>query len=92
MTPEDFIEDVRKEDNTDYGLCPPPVKADKGMQVLIDHFLGEDWYVTLPLSTEQVYTEAIYAILEKNRKKSIRGFFKRLFNQKIQSTPYPIKK
>ena len=67
MTPEDFIEDVRKEDNTDYGLCPPPVKADKGMQVLIDHFLGEDWYVTLPLSTEQVYTEAIYAILKKNR-------------------------
>ena len=71
MRPDDFIENLKKEDNFDYGLCPPPVKADKGLDVLIKHFLGDDWCVTMPISTEQVYTEAIYAILEKTQKKTI---------------------
>jgi hypothetical protein len=68
MKPKDFIKEIEKEDSFDYGLCPPPIKAEKGLQILINHFLGDDWYVTMPISSEQVYTEAIYAILEQNKK------------------------
>lgn len=68
MKPEEFIKNLESKDKKDYGLCPPPIKAEEGMQVLIDHLLGEDWYVVMPLSSEQAYTEAIYAILEKYKK------------------------
>lgn len=73
MKPEQFIDSLKKEDDFDYGLCPPPIKAEKGLDVLIKHFLGDDWYVTMPLSTEQVY-----AILEKTQKKTI---LQRLFGK-----------
>jgi hypothetical protein len=69
MKPEDFINNLRKENNFDYGLCPPPIKAEKGLDILIKHFLGDNWYTSMPLSTEQVYTEAIYTIIEKHQKK-----------------------
>jgi len=52
-----------------YGLCPQPFPADKGLNILIDHFLGKDWYVTLSMSSEQVYTEAICDILDKTQKR-----------------------
>jgi hypothetical protein len=78
MTPEQFIEDLNKETSTDYGLCPPPISAEKGLDILINHLLGDDWYTTMPLGKEQVYTEAIYAILQKYSKKSI---LQRLFKQ-----------
>ena len=68
MKPEDFIKELENEDNFDYGLCAPPVKADKGLSVLIEHFLGKDWYVVMPISQEQANTEAIYRILDKNQK------------------------
>ena len=71
MKPEQFINNLKKEDYFDYGLCPPPVKAEKGLEVLIKHFLGDDWYVTMPIGTEQVYTEAVYAILEKTQKNTL---------------------
>lgn len=79
MKPEEFLEIVNKESGVDYGLCPPPTKADKGLDILIDHFLGKDWYVTLSMSTEQVYTEAICEILERNQKR--KSFFRRLFGR-----------
>lgn len=68
MKPEDFKKELEKEDNFYYGLCPPPVKADKGLSILIEHFLGKDWYLFMPVNQEQAYTEAIYQILEKNQK------------------------
>jgi hypothetical protein len=71
MKPEDFINNLRKENNFDYGLCPPPIKAEKGLDILIKHFLGDNWYTSMPLSTEQVYTEAIYTIIEKHQKKTL---------------------
>ena len=78
MTPEKFIEIVRKESPKDYGLCPPPIKAERAMDILIEHFLGENWYVTLPMGVEQVYTEAICQILKENPKR--KSFIKRLFH------------
>ncbi len=76
MKAEEFLEIVRKESGVDYGLCPPPVNAEKGLDILIDHFLGKDWYVVLSMSRYQVYTEAIYEILERNQKR--KSFFRRL--------------
>ena len=55
--------------NGDYGLCPPPIEAQEGLNVLIDYFLGEDWYVTMPVSQEQCNTEAIHSILSLYRTK-----------------------
>jgi hypothetical protein len=78
MTPQEFGEIVNKESDIDYGLCPPPISAEKGLNILIDHFLGKDWYVVMSLSKEQVYTEAICDILEKNQEN--KSFFKRLFH------------
>ena len=76
MTPNQFIENLNKENNTDYGLCPPPISAEKGLDVLINHLLGDNWYTTMPLGKEQVYTEAIYAILQKYPNKSgLKGLF-----------------
>jgi len=74
MTPKHFIDSLMKEVSRDYGLCPPPIKAEKGLDILIRHFLGDDWYVVMPLSQEQVYTEAICAILEKTQKKKKKNF------------------
>ena len=70
MTTQEFLEIVHKHNNgKTYGLCSQPFPADKGLDILIEHFLGKDWYVTLSMSTEQVYTEAICDILEKTQKK-----------------------
>jgi hypothetical protein len=79
MTPQEFGEIVNKESDFDYGLCPPPITAERGLDILIDHFLGKDWYVIMSMSKEQVYTEAIYEILEKTQKRQ--SFFKRLFGR-----------
>ncbi len=73
MEVKDFLKIVDEHNNgKSYGLCPQPFPSDKGLGVLIEHFLGEDWYVATPLGSEQVYTEAICCILEKYpRRKSI---------------------
>lgn len=77
MKPEQFLEIVNKDSEVDYGLCPSPISAEKGLKILIDHFLGENWYVVSSVSNEQAYTEAIYQILKKNQKR--KSIFKRLF-------------
>lgn len=61
----------------DYGIFPPPTEAQEGLNILIKHFLGEDWYTANPISQEQVNTEAIYQILENHPKKKKCFFTKR---------------
>ncbi len=63
MDAEQFAKEVWNNAGKDYGLCPPPTEAQAGLSILIKHFLGENWYVMMPLSPEQVNTEAIYDIL-----------------------------
>jgi hypothetical protein len=60
---EKFAVDLLESDPTDYGLCPPPLNAQKGLDILIKHFLGSDWYTAMPMCTEQVNAEAVYCIL-----------------------------
>lgn len=68
MLPEEFLDivyDKAKEDGKDYGIICPPISSQKGIDILVDHFLGEDFYVVNPVGAEQFNTEAIYRILEK---------------------------
>ena len=62
---EKFLQATIKNSDFDYGICPPPIDAQKGLDILIEHFLGEDWYTALPLSQKQVNTEAVYEILKR---------------------------
>lgn len=81
MTTNEFKEFIYKnltEEEKSYFMYTPPTNAQVGLDILIKHFLGDDWYCTGSINNEQVNTEAIYEILQKYpRKKSI---FKRIKN------------
>ncbi len=47
----------------DYGICPPPLDAQKALNFLHDYLLGEDYYFTMPMSVEQCNTELVHLIL-----------------------------
>jgi predicted metal-dependent TIM-barrel fold hydrolase len=65
MKLEEFTKNLLDKADKDYGMCPPPISANEAMDVLIGHLLGEDWYVAMAMSPEQVYTEAVADILTK---------------------------
>lgn len=65
MNAEKFRQMVLENSGFDYGICPPPTKAQDGLNILIEHFLGKKWYGVLPISQEQSNTEAIYEILRE---------------------------
>lgn len=74
---EEFIKMMLEKSKKDYGLCPPPLNSQEALNILIDHFLGDDWYVVMPLNQQQVNTEAVYEILKKfPDKKSMKDFLK----------------
>jgi hypothetical protein len=78
MKPKDFQDLVYENADRDYGMCPPPIDAQTGLNILINHFLGEDWYTTMPMGVQQVNAEAIYAILEKYPEKQ-KGLLSKIF-------------
>ena len=49
-------------DKKDYGIIAPPTNPYVAMNELIGFFLGPGWYSMNPVSSEQVYTEALYEI------------------------------
>lgn len=71
MTREKFLSDLLNKSDVDYGICPPPISAKDGLMILINHFLGDDWCTIMSISQEQVYTEAIYAILDEYKGRKI---------------------
>lgn len=50
-------------------MCPPPLDAQLAVNFLKDYLLGEDWFSTMPMSTKQVNTEIVDAILDKYSRK-----------------------
>ena len=72
MNTKEFSKHLLEESEEDYGICPPPLEAQKGLNILIEHFLGKDWYVALSVSTEQVNSEAVYSILLNYPKKKFK--------------------
>lgn len=65
MDAEQFKNMTISNSRENYGIFPPPTNAQEGLNILVQHFLGEDWYTTLSMHNEQVNTEAIYEILRK---------------------------
>lgn len=53
----------------DCGILSPPTDAQEAMNLLIEFFLGKNWYVAYSCGAEQVNTEALFAIMThpKNR-------------------------
>ena len=72
---KEYIKKVVEDDSC--GIFYPPTDAQTGLNVLINHFLGEDWYVVNPVSPRQVNTEAILEILYRYPKPRIRKWFKK---------------
>ena len=49
-------------DGKDYGINPPPMKAQTAVEELCRYFLGDEWYTPLPLGAEQVNTVIVMEI------------------------------
>ena len=60
-------------------LCPPPLDAQKAVYELCHYFLGEDWYIAMPVNTKQANSEIIYEIM--CRFKGDRRYMKKLEDQ-----------
>ena len=84
MTREEFLEIVHENTDVDCGILAPPTDPQLGLNCLIKHFLGDNWYVQYSCHQTQVNTEAICEILMKypngeqkkeRRKESIKQWF-----------------
>lgn len=53
---------LTKGDKVDYGICPPPMDAQAAVNELARYLLGDEWYISFPLSQEQANTEIVYEI------------------------------
>ena len=62
-----------------YNIYPRSTEAQEGLDILIEHFLGKDWYVVDPLPQKQVNTVAVYQILSVYEKKSLWQRVKSIF-------------
>ena len=69
MKAEEFAKMTYENAKHDYGIFAPPTEPQDGLNILIDHFLGKDWYTANPVGQKQVNTEAIYDILRLNTRK-----------------------
>lgn len=68
MTTEEFLDFLEKEIMTEEdkeNIFMPPLEPQIALNILKDHFLGEDWYTVNPVGVKQVNTEVVYNILEK---------------------------
>ena len=64
MTPDEFQTLIYTESDNDND-SPPSISGQKGLDILIKHFLGKDWYSAGLIHTGQVNYEAVYEILKK---------------------------
>lgn len=62
---EDFLEKEIMSEEDRKNIFSPPLEPQVALNILIEHFLGEDWYTPNPIGVKQVNTEAIYEILRK---------------------------
>ena len=64
LTPAESFIKSKFVTNTDKD-CYPETSAAEGLNVLINHFLGKDWYCVDHISTTQVNTVAVHEILKR---------------------------
>lgn len=77
MKVEQFLKKQHEKDSKDYGLCPVPTDAQEALNLLAKHFLGDDWYVAMPMGAEQVNTEIVCEILQRTQP----SFFERILGK-----------
>lgn len=73
---EDFLEKEIMTEEDKKNIFAPPLEPQIALNILIEHFLGKDWYTPNPIGVKQVNTEAVYEILSRYPKK--RNLFERL--------------
>lgn len=66
---EDFLEKEIMTDEDKKNIFVPPLEPQIALNILIEHFLGKDWYTPNPIGVKQVNTEAVYEILGRYPKK-----------------------
>ena len=74
---EDFLEKEIMTEKDKNNIFAPPLEPQISLNILIEHFLGEDWYTLNPVGVKQVNTEAVYEILSKYPRK--KPFWKKIF-------------
>lgn len=66
---EDFLEKEVMTEEDKKNIFAPPLEPQIALNILIEHFLGKDWYTPNPIGAKQVNTEAVYEILSRYPKK-----------------------
>jgi hypothetical protein len=85
MKVKEYIKKVEEDDSC--GIFYPPTDAQTGLDVLINHFLGEDWYDVNPVTQKQVNTKAILEIIYRYPKPRIRKWFNKIMGgNKMEKT------
>lgn len=67
---EDFLEKEIMKEEDKKNIFAPPLEPQIALNILIEHFLGKDWYTPNPIGVKQVNTEAVYEILGRYPKKN----------------------
>lgn len=73
---EDFLEKEIMTEEDKKNIFAPPLEPQIALNILIEHFLGKDWYTPNPIGVKQVNTEAVYEILSRYPRR--KEFLKRL--------------
>ena len=66
---EDFLEKEIMTEEDKKNIFSPPFEPQIALNILIEHFLGKDWYTPNPIGVKQVNTEAVHEILGRYPKK-----------------------
>lgn len=74
-----FLND-RKVENRN--ICPPPMSDSEFRRRITKLLLGDDWFVTLLISQEQVNTCAYNEIRRKYRHRTLKSYY-RFLKQKV---------
>lgn len=70
MKAEEFFARIRND--IEENIFPKGTDAQEALNILIEHFLGDDWYIVDPLGVSQVNSVAVLEILQKYPSGSIR--------------------
>lgn len=80
---ENFLEKEIMTEKDKKNIFSPPLEPQIALNILIEHFLGKDWYTPNPIGVKQVNTEAVYEILSRYpKKKGLRERIVRFWKRK----------
>lgn len=68
MLAEKYWEKILKDIDENGGYFLPSTDAQDAFNILVDHFLGEDFYIVDPVNNGQANTVLVYEILLRNQK------------------------